>query len=53
MLNNSTFWDGRLKAATANTPTGDLPLVGRNTFWTVLVNTHTAEVLAFVQLDPF
>jgi len=45
--------DNALKSAPANAPAGYLPLVGRNTFWTVIVNTNTAEVLAFVPLDPF
>lgn len=30
-----------------------LPLAGRNTFWTVLVDTNTAEILAFVPIDSF
>ncbi len=45
--------DNVLKAAPANAPVGYIPLVGRNTFWTVLINTQTAEVLAFVPLDPY
>ncbi len=45
--------DNALKSAPENAPAGYLPLVGRNTFWTVIINTNTAEVLAFVQLDPF
>jgi hypothetical protein len=45
--------DQSLKSAPANAPVGYIPLVGRNTFWTVLINTNTAEVLAFVPLDPF
>lgn len=45
--------DMALKSAPANAPVGYLPLVSRNTFWTVLINTNTAEVLAFVKLDPF
>jgi hypothetical protein len=53
MLNHATFWEGRIKAAPANSPAGYLPLLGRNTVWTVFVNTNTAEVLAFVPLDPF
>jgi hypothetical protein len=32
---------------------GYIPMVGRKTFWTVLVDTHTAEVLAFVPIDSF
>lgn len=45
--------DNALKSAPVNAPVGYIPLVGRNTFWTVLINTNTAEVLAFVPLDPF
>lgn len=45
--------DGVLKSAPANAPIGYIPLVGRNTFWTVLINTNTAEVLGFVPLDPY
>ncbi|MEO8390297.1 MAG: TfpX/TfpZ family type IV pilin accessory protein [Polaromonas sp.] len=30
-----------------------LPLVGRQTFWTVLLDARTAEVIAFVPIDPF
>lgn len=32
---------------------GYVPLVGRNTFWTVLLDTHTAEVIGFVSIDSF
>lgn len=32
---------------------GYLPLAGRNTFWTVLVDTNTAEILGFVPIDSF
>ena len=32
---------------------GYLPMVGRHTFWTVLIDLNTAEVLAFVPLDSF
>lgn len=45
--------DRALKSAPSDAPVGYIPLVSRNTFWTVLVNTNTAEVLAFVSLDPF
>jgi hypothetical protein len=34
-------------------PIGYIPMVGRKTFWTVLVDTHTAEVIAFVPIDSF
>ena len=45
--------DKALQSVAGNVPVGYVPLVGRNTFWTVLINTNTAEVLAFVPLDPF
>jgi hypothetical protein len=45
--------ENALKSVPANAPVGYIPLVGRNTFWTVLINTQTAEVLAFVPLDPY
>ncbi len=32
---------------------GYLPMVGRQTFWTVLIDLKTAEVLAFVPIDSF
>lgn len=32
---------------------GYIPLVGRKSFWTVLIDTNTAEVIAFVPLDSF
>ncbi len=36
------------------TSVGYIPLVSRNTdFWTVLVDNHTAEVIAFVPIDSF
>jgi hypothetical protein len=30
-----------------------LPLVGRKSFWTVLIDARTAQVVAFLPLDPF
>jgi len=30
-----------------------LPLVGRKTFWTVLVDSSTGDVLGFLPLDSF
>jgi hypothetical protein len=45
--------DSTLKSAPINTPVGYLPLVGRNTFWTVLINTNTAELIGFVPIDTF
>ena len=32
---------------------GYIPMVGRQTFWTVLIDLKTAEVLAFVPVDSF
>ena len=32
---------------------GYIPMVGRQTFWTVLIDLNTAEVLAFVPIDSF
>jgi hypothetical protein len=32
---------------------GYIPMVGRKTFWTVLIDFNTAEVLAFVPIDSF
>ncbi|RYX94549.1 MAG: pilus assembly protein [Comamonadaceae bacterium] len=32
---------------------GYVPLVGRKNFWTVLIDRQTAQVLAFVPVDPF
>lgn len=32
---------------------GYIPMVGRQSFWTVLINLKTAEVLAFVPIDSF
>lgn len=34
-------------------PIGYVPMVGRQTFWTVLVDGNTAEVIAFVPIDSF
>lgn len=49
--------DYALKSAgAANRPTtsmGYIPMVGRNTFWTVLLDTTTTEVIAFVPVDSF
>jgi len=33
--------------------TAYVPMVGRQTFWTVLLDTRTAEVIAFVPIDSF
>ena len=32
---------------------GYIPLASRSTFWTVLVNTKTAEVVGFLPIDPY
>ena len=49
--------DKALKSAgAANRPIasmGYIPMVGRNTFWTVLLDTTTTEVIAFVPVDSF
>ena len=45
--------ENTLKSVPANTPVGYIPLVSRTTFWTVLVDLNTAEVLGFVPLDPY
>jgi hypothetical protein len=37
----------------ANAAMGYVPMVGRNTFWTVLLDANTAEVIAFVPVDSF
>jgi hypothetical protein len=33
--------------------TGYIPMIGRKSFWTALVDTRTAEVIAFVPIDSF
>lgn len=49
--------DAALKSASGGSdkarPIGYIPMVGRKTFWTVLVDTNTAEVIAFVPIDSF
>ena len=49
--------DQALKSASAtNRPAaniGYIPMVGRNSFWTVLLDNTTTEVIAFVPVDPF
>lgn len=49
--------DAALKSASAggNTsrPIGYVPMVGRDKFWTVLLDLHTTEVIAFVPIDSF
>jgi hypothetical protein len=46
--------DGALQAS-GHLPIGIgyIPMVGRQTFWTVLIDLKTAEVLAFVPIDSF
>lgn len=36
-----------------DTAIGFIPLASRQSFWTVLLDTHTAEVIAFVPIDSF
>lgn len=43
---------GKTEAADRREP-AHIPMVGRSTFWTVLIDTNTAEVIAFVPLDSF
>ena len=45
--------DQALKAVRPGVAVGYVPLIGRNTFWTVFIDMKTAEVLAFVPIDPF
>ena len=45
--------DKALQAVPKSVVAGYVPLVGRNTFWTVFIDMASAEVLAFVPLDPF
>lgn len=49
--------DAALKSAAtagrAATSVSYLPMVGRQTFWTVLLDSNTAEVIAFVPIDSF
>ena len=49
--------DKSLAATNASGRTADsvgyIPMVGRNSFWTVLIDIQTAEVIAFVPLDSF
>jgi hypothetical protein len=48
--------DAALKAQLPSHPTeviGYVPMIGRQTFWTVLIDTKTAEVIAFVPIDSF
>lgn len=41
------------KPQDATSAVGYIPMVGRSTFWTVLLDANTAEVIAFVPIDSF
>lgn len=49
--------DAALKSAAASSnasrEVGYLPMAGRDKFWTVLLDLHTTEVIAFVPIDSF
>jgi hypothetical protein len=49
--------DAALKApgstAIGQASIGYIPLASRSTFWTVLINTKTADVVGFVSIDPY
>ena len=45
--------DKALQSVPKGADVGYVPLVGRNTFWTVFVDMKTAEVLGFAPIDPF
>lgn len=45
--------DRALKAVPPGVAVGYVPMVGRSAFWTVFVDLKTAEVLAFVPIDPY
>ena len=55
----STDIDRALKAASSGAASQSalsisyVPMVGRQTFWTVLIDSNTAEVIAFVPIDSF
>jgi hypothetical protein len=40
-------------AGRATSSVSFVPMVGRQTFWTVLLDSNTAEVIAFVPIDSF
>ncbi|MES2190007.1 MAG: TfpX/TfpZ family type IV pilin accessory protein [Pseudomonadota bacterium] len=47
--------DEVIKSSASGRPAGSLaylPLMGRDTFWTALLDTNTLEVIAFVPVDP-
>ncbi len=41
------------RSAISQANIGYIPLASRTMFWTVLVNTKTAEVMGFVSIDPY
>ena len=45
--------DQALKAVPSGVVVGYVPMADRNSFWTVFVDLKTAEVLAFVPIDPY
>ena len=45
--------DAALKSVPGTVAVGYVPLVGRDTFWTVFIDLKTAEVLAFAPIDSF
>lgn len=45
--------DKALKDIPTQISVGYVPLSGRNTFWTVLIDLKSAEVLSFVPIDPY
>jgi len=45
--------DQALKAVPLGVAVGYVPLAGRDEFWTVFIDMKTAEVLAFVPIDPY
>jgi hypothetical protein len=48
--------DAALKSPLASHPAeaiGYVPMIGRQTFWTVLIDSKNAEVIAFVPIDSF
>lgn len=45
--------DAVLKSSAGNRPLGYLPMMGRDSYWTALIDTSTLEVIAFVPIDSF
>ena len=43
----------RASPASSSGPVGYIPLTGRNSFWTVLIDMNTADIIAFVPIDSF